>query len=730
MTSKLWLAAGCLSLLAACSGSTGSGTSSSTTQASTSSATSSTAATSSTGHPSSSGSTPASSASSSSSGSGSRSSSGSASHTSTASATSSSSSSSGVFSYGGGSSGAALVGVCAPCAHNGDCVSNLCDTTAGVCQTATCTGSEAYQCETLASGTCLANGSCHCAPIQPLCGPCGQNDDCYSGLCAQPPDGGPGQCQMTDCQADAGACLNSNGICQGDGSCNCSPPTGLCTTCSTNAQCRSGLCNTAAGVCQTTVCAVDAGSDCAAFGGACASDGSCACTPGTGLCGGCSQNSDCASGLCDPNTTVCQTTTCSANPASCQAGGGICASDGSCNCTPPVGLCTACSQNSDCQSGLCDPTASVCQMTACQADAGACLAANGICATDGSCNCTPPVGLCKPCSQNSDCQSGLCDPTAAVCQTTTCSSDAASCAAGGGACASDGTCECTLLCNLCFSDSDCATGFCDPNTAFCNTATCSTDPRPCTATGGACATDGSDACTCLLPLCYFCTANSQCVSGICGMLPTDGGSGVCETTTCVDGGNTAACTSFGGACGSGGSCDCNPPQDVCGQCSDNSGCLSGLCDVANQVCQVSDCADGGSSNACLANGYTCNTFDNGCNCHIARICEFCSAPDDCGVGLACDPTSGLCQTQTCGESPLFESQCANNGGVCQYPDGGAEPDGGGVVGAPGPCSCSPPFVPAHRTAPHLRRPHAAAGAATPAPVSTSGWWDALRRLWK
>lgn len=154
-------------------------------------------------------------------------------------------------------------------------------------------------------------------------------------------------------------------------------------TCSTNRDCRSALCDTAAGKCVDTCCSSASATQCTGgescqfgkFAGAPNVDQnySASCAPGTGGSqdgSNCSSSSTCQSKLCAQDVFgndchgVCRGTDC-ASGESCQY-----VLTGSGTPTPVVAACfsstgtqaagTACSTSNDMCSGFCDPTARVC----------------------------------------------------------------------------------------------------------------------------------------------------------------------------------------------------------------------------------------------------------------------------------------------------------------------------------------------------------------------------------
>ncbi len=118
--------------------------------------------------------------------------------------------------------------------------------------------------------------------------------------------------------------------------------------CTTNADCSSGICNAATGLCSRRA-------------GAGAPDGA-----------ACGRNSECHSGICSLVTRQCS-----------PRGGGE---------RPPAPDGAGCAADADCSSGLCDRAARVCRSTAATENPeGAACATNADC---GSGRCNAATGLC------------------------------------------------------------------------------------------------------------------------------------------------------------------------------------------------------------------------------------------------------------------------------------------------------------------------------------------------
>jgi hypothetical protein len=346
----------------------------------------------------------------------------------------------------------------------------------------------------------------------------------------------------------------------------------LCEFCNGNADCESGICDVADHVCQTNSCyPADGGdNDCAnGVGSSCNTDGTCACPSLATLCGDCFSDGECASGHCDPNSGQCTTATCSApsDITDCQAAGGTC-TGASCACPAPKAfLCEACSVQSDCQSGICNT--GVCQTSTCYAADGGdgdCTLTGGTCNPDGSCACAPPVTYpaCFFCESDSDCQSGLyCDVDNNTCQVAGCSANATACTGQGYVCggtadfpdggANADACNCFVsqACGGCSANTDCVSGMCDTASGVCLVNDCSTNAAGCTALGYVCGGDGgADACNCaLLATCDFCTTNADCASGVC-----DTSNQQCQLAPGTPCGEN--CTYWNGTCQGDGGCAC------------------------------------------------------------------------------------------------------------------------------------------------------------------------------
>ncbi|MBS2028036.1 MAG: hypothetical protein JST54_09055 [Deltaproteobacteria bacterium] len=350
---------------------------------------------------------------------------------------------------GSGGTTGSLAGVCEFCQQNSDCDTGLCDTNAQVCQITNCAGSS-NACITF-GGTCASDGSCQCFPPAAICESCFADTDCASGHC----DATNGVCTTATCTgADATACTAAGGNCSGS-QCTC-PTAYLCDNCSTDADCVTGLCNPTSHQCDVVNCfASDGGdSDCTSAGGTCTAGGNCTCPAPvlSGICGGCSRDSDCNAGLfCDTTNFSCNALGCSGSSAACTGAGFTCggttnlpdggSSTDGCNCLAGR-ICDFCTTNTDCVSGLCDlDGGGRCQTTSCSTDT-TCVNLGHVCnATNNSCNCDA-LPVCDFCQADSDCASGACDTTDNVCQPAAGAGCGTNCTDVGGTCGADGGCIC------------------------------------------------------------------------------------------------------------------------------------------------------------------------------------------------------------------------------------------------------------------------------------------------
>lgn len=275
----------------------------------------------------------------------------------------------------GGSCGA--VGSCTAtglaCTDAASCCSGACES--GTCTPVSCAGvgttcATAGECCTgrCDSNVCLPTNSCLAPNADCVAG---AMNDCCSGRC-EPLQGMTGVTRCTNfCRGNGAACqkavdccdLNcNNGVCGGE---ICAVQSDDCTS---NAQCCSNIC--AGDRCQLD----PANTMCRGVGETCNSgsqQGCCSmvcdvtqnpprCDFGPGVCkaqnAGCTMDSDCCHGICDPQTKLCATP-CTPTGGTCTTGPDCCSSvctNGSCAPPPacdPIG--TGCTTDAQCCTGLC-----------------------------------------------------------------------------------------------------------------------------------------------------------------------------------------------------------------------------------------------------------------------------------------------------------------------------------------------------------------------------------------
>ncbi len=144
-----------------------------------------------------------------------------------------------------------------------------------------------------------------------------------------------------------------------------------------------------------------------------------------------------------------------------------------------------------------------------------------------------------------------------------------------------------------------------------------------------------------------CTGNGTCNTGSCtGAVPLDCDDGNPCTTDSCDPALGCVHTNNSDACTDGNACTVN---DVCV----GGTCLAGA---------ARDCND---NNACTAD--SCDPISGACNHGIPAVCP---APDQCHLGGACDPSTGLCVNTTkpdgtaCDDGSLCTTGDACQGGIC------------------------------------------------------------------
>jgi hypothetical protein len=610
-------------------------------------------------------------------------------------------------------------GQCFGCEAGLDCVTNI-DCASGVCSELVCRRPRCDDGALNGEETGLDCGG----PVCPDCADgeaCKFQNDCVSRVCSN------GKCQPPGC---------SDGVLNGDEtSVDCGGE--VCDACALGDTCKEDSdCSTETGHCVADVCttaqcmdsmqngmesAVDCGGrECpkCAPDEPCNDDGDCLsgrcsddevspvcltpeCTDGIPNgnesdtdCGGtcdarcvngrqCGQGSDCESkscidGVCAPGR--CDDSVENGNETSLDCGG---------NCDPCADG-SACTQDRDCESGVCDET---CQEPAC--DDGT---ANGN-ETDVDCGGQSRGGLdggeaCDPCPRGDrcavalDCESGFCS-AAGLCTNAECvdgqTNGEESDTDCGGACGP--TCLDGKSCN---ENDDCVSRNCVDGS--CEKPTCSDRVKNQSETDIDCG-GGSQCGPCDED--FACLEASDCQSLVC----TE--AGVCGAPSCED--NTVNGDESDEDCG-GADCDpCIQGQD----CRDASDCQSARC--VNRVCQSATCSDGvrngnetdidcggtcplqcdpdegcGSGADCkskVCTGGTCreptcsdsvsNQGESGVDCGGETSCsrcgeqQACGANTDCATSLFCHPINDVCAVEGCGDGFLNGSETDTDcGGTC------------------------------------------------------------------
>ncbi|HUS31272.1 MAG TPA: OmpA family protein [Kofleriaceae bacterium] len=281
-------------------------------------------------------------------------------------------------------------------------------------------------------------------------------------------------------------------------------------------------------------------------------------------------------------------------------------------------------------------------------------------------DCKLPNG--GTCDEDSDCHSGVCDPTSDVCE------PANVCGNGhveGSEACDDGntvggdTCEanCKLPIGApCTDDNQCNSGTCDtPGSDTCEPAnTCGNGHVEGTEACDDGNTSGGDTCEadCKLPNGSGCTTDNQCHSGVC-----DPSSHVCEpANTCGNGHLDAGETCDDGNIVGGDTCeaDCKLPNGS--GCTTDTQCHSGVCDPTSHQCEPADTC----GNHKVENGETCddgNTVGgDGCeaDCKLPNG-STCTTDNQCHSGV-CDPTSHQCEpANTCGNGKRETGEGCDDG---------------------------------------------------------------------
>lgn len=515
-------------------------------------------------------------------------------------------------------------------------------------------------------------------------------------------------CTMNDACDGAGACVGTARLCPDDAnvcaSAVCDDVADACVNVNAadGTVCPDGVCS--AGACSACIDDVDGGPD----SGCDAALPACVGTGDDAACTECDADTPCATGVCSADNTCVECTddahcggddVCDLATNSCE----LCAADSmmsidpGCDASAPACLvtgatreCVACTDDSQCTDGVCDPDTNSC--ATCLADGSGCAAPTPVCLDPD----TAPV--CVECGVDGDCASGVCqtDNTCAQCGSdddcagdSVCESNACvacrdtsagiddGCTAAAPSCVGTDGAE---MCVECASDAECAVGVCDLTTFACvaclEDATADED-HGCDAAAPVCDTSGTD------PVCVACVddaTGSDADSGCEAAAPlcdTSGASPVC--VPCIDDGTTTlGCDTDAPfcrddvdpivcvACLVDGDCDagevCGPSGECTTSCSDNDDCAdpdAPVCEPTSATCvecaQDSECTDGVCSDEftcveCVGND---DCTDGVCS---NNVCVGCLADTDCGEDEVCHSDN------TCGPECATDADCAD--GVC------------------------------------------------------------------
>ncbi|OGQ90119.1 MAG: hypothetical protein A2289_03850 [Deltaproteobacteria bacterium RIFOXYA12_FULL_58_15] len=488
---------------------------------------------------------------------------------------------------------------------------------------------------------------------------CTYGDRCQSGVCV---GGDNVVCRATDACHDVGVCdpvtRCSNPAKADDSPCGDNNP------CTTPDRCQDGVCTGSPVVCAEP--------------GPCELPG--LCNSATGLCSFGRKPEGTACELDNPN--LCLIGRCSAGE--CNATAVVCAAADQCHvagtCDPATGACSnprkadgvgcedgnPCTQDDECQAGLCEagPAVTCLASDTCH-DAGVCSPATG---------CSNPVkadsSSCDDgnlCTQLDQCSAGKCigsNPT--ICSAIDPCHLAGTCEPTTGVC-SNPPIENGVLCddgNACTSRTACVGGHCQGGTPVrCSALDPCHIPGICDPTTGCSNPIAENGTACQDD--NACTQDDQCLDGVCF-----GADVVCPALN---------------ECHEAGICDpetgCshvhrpdNTPCDDLNGCRFNDVCQNGRCEgtvevVCNEACLESPQRCDPGSGTCIGtpveDGLPCSLNDlcisdtscDGGRC-VGRSPVVCTAFDDCyDVGF-CDPANGQCTNPT----PYAGSACDQDGG--------------------------------------------------------------------
>ncbi len=523
---------------------------------------------------------------------------------------------------------------------NGDSVAPNCNLygTSTVCDPATCSQGQftaAAHCD--GGGQCLTNQPVSCDPYK-----CNSTGTACTNTCAN-----DGEC-IAGYYCDGGNCYEkkNDGLpCGGDNECkngHCPVPDSVCCNVACTSTCLACLAYKTGGTDGTcgavtvntdpdTECAAELQSTCGSNGAGCngnMSSPDCQLWDSNTQCVDpvCSAGQETTAGMCDGSGTCVNGTTNSCDPYVCNTANTACrqncSSDGHCvtgfycdngACSPKKINGVACAANNECLNGKCNLQDGVCCNSDCTGSCEACVTAktglpNGLCAavsgntdpdnecatepantcgTTGNCNGLWPNPQCIQWSFGTQCIPPIC---VAGLQTTAGTCDGlGNCGVGITTACSPYTCNDTnTACRSnCGNDGHCVTGY------FCD--------------GGSCTLKKNNG--------IGCSADNQCVSGICNLQD-----GVCCNLDCT--GECEACVNSktglaNGTCGAvvgGTDPDSECPTEAATTCGTTGVCNGNWptpsCSVYDTFtqCAPAACSNGQYANTSYCNGSgSCNT---------------------------------------------------------------------------------------------------------------------------
>ena len=489
----------------------------------------------------------------------------------------------------------------ATCANDTCCFPQTCEETGAECGFPSDGCGNVQYCGACADDRyCTEDFTCDC--VYDICGDtcCGEGEECVAGVCKIIciPDCSEAECGGSDGCEDIcldGSCSDGNSECL-NGVCECLYTTCGDACCSLTGVCFGGVC------CEPLECG-DVGAACGLIDDGCGGQVNCGNCPDNAWCDGLHQcvclHEECG-GECCGTDEVCDDGACCL-PFTCEGLDATCGAPDS-GCGAPLD-CGECGSNQDCVAFECECVGIECGGDCCDEQVTQC--------EDGTCGGCNPDCVGKNCGDDDGCGGGgLCDGP---------------CPEPNEVC-DWGVCECEFVeCDgVCCPETDvCVAGQCEVCVVNCDGKGCGADNEcdglcdgPCGGTYEICT---AGVCECI---------HDPCETACCG--PDEG---------CVDGVCEEICIP-----------DCEgKPCGAPDGCETGEACLSGYCEVENEVCVagVCECSGVQCAGACCAFNEACE--DGECVCIPSCFGKLCGEDDGCGT--VCDgPCAGdheICVDFTC-----------------------------------------------------------------------------------